>query len=147
VQVTAQFADSLYSLERLQALRLALWGGASVVLGTGQLAFLRLASRESRVVLHFGVQCALWGALWILVAMIWRNAVPLRDLAGAVALDRAVWFALGAAASLTLGSATLILFARGTPDRASLLGAGVGTLTQALATAVLAAQLSVAIVR
>ncbi len=151
MQVSAQFADSLYAVERLQALRLVLWGAASILLGSLLIAFLQLTKRESRLLLHFGAQCALWGVLWVVAAVFWQSTIALRDLAGAVALDRAAWFALGVAGSVALSAAALIVaarvLARGTRAGGTMLGVSVGALTQAVAITVLALQLSAAIVR
>ena len=147
MQVEAQFADTLFLLERLQAVRLAIWGGASVLLGTSLLAFLRVARRESSVLLQFGIQCAAWGAFWIAFAGAWRSSTHLRDLAGAVELDRAAWFSLGIASAVVVCGAILILVGRGQRDGGALVGAAVGAMTQGLAVVVLALQLSAAVVR
>lgn len=55
------WADTLLALERGHLLRLALWGGGSVLAGSALLAWLALAHRVAPLVRHFAIQCAAWG--------------------------------------------------------------------------------------
>ena len=57
------WADTLLGLERAHLLRLVLWGGTSVLVGSALLALLRVRGRRSSLLDHFGIQTALWGAI------------------------------------------------------------------------------------
>ena len=134
-------------LEQLHLVRLSLWAGASIVAGTAILAFLRAARRQSAVLLHFAVQCALWGVVDLGLVLSARGDLELRDLAGAVALDRFLWFNIGLDVGYVLIGATLALIGWRLGRRGGLVGAGIGIIVQGLALALLDLQLSANIVR
>ena len=89
------FADTLLAAERGHLLRLALWGAMSVVAGSAILALLSARRVRSPLLQHFAIQTAAWGAVDLAIcAAAWRG-LTLRDLTGAVALDRFLWFNIG----------------------------------------------------
>ena len=131
------FADTLLQLERAHLVRLLAWGALSVLLGSALLAT-RLASRRAAPLLfHFAAQTAAWGAVdLVLAALAWRG-LHLRDLAGALALDRLLWLNIGLDAGYVAVGATLALVGWRLTRSLPLLGAGIGVLMQGLGLAVL----------
>jgi hypothetical protein len=129
------WSDTLLALERAHLLRVALWGGGSVLAGSLLLALLALRGRlaASALVKHFAVQTAAWGAIDLaLVAFAWRG-LALRDHAGAMHLDRLLWLNLGLDAGYVGVGATLALSAWTLGRRLGGVGAGLGIVTQGTA--------------
>src|SRR5947199_7704461 len=89
------WADTLLAAERAHLLRLALWGGASLLLGTAVVAMLRIGRPRSSLLEHFGIQTAVWGAIELAMALVAQRSLALRDLAGATRLDRMLWLNIG----------------------------------------------------
>jgi len=89
------WADTLLAAEGAHLLRLLLWGAASLLVGTGMLAWLRLGARRSALLEQFGIQTAAWGTAEIALAALARASLGIRDLAGATRLDRLLWLNLG----------------------------------------------------
>jgi hypothetical protein len=131
------WADTLLALERGHLLRLALWGGGSVLAGTALLAWLTLGRRAAPLLRHFAIQCAAWGAVDLaIVAWAWRG-LALRDFAGAQGLVNFLWFNVGLDAGYVAVGATLALTAWRWGPRPGGVGAGTGVIVQGMALALL----------
>src|SRR4249920_1531789 len=89
------WADTLLVAERAHLLRLALWGGANLLIGTVVVAMLRVRRVRSPLLDHFGIQTAAWGAVELSLALLGQRSLSLRDLAGATRLDRMLWLNIG----------------------------------------------------
>ena len=133
------WSDTLLALERAHLLRVALWGGGSVLAGSLLLALLAVRGRlgTSPLVKHFAIQTAAWGAVDLaLIALAWRG-LALRDHAGATQLERVLWLNIGLDAGYVGVGATLALTAWLLGRRMGGVGAGLGIVTQGLALFVL----------
>jgi hypothetical protein len=131
------FADTLLAAERGHLLRLALWGALSVVVGTGVWAVLAARRVRSPLLLNFAIQTGAWGAIDLAIcAAAWRS-LRLRDLAGAIALDRFLWFNIGLDAGYVAVGATLAIVGWRLSRSLALVGAGIGIIVQGTALAVL----------
>jgi hypothetical protein len=131
------WADALLALERTHLLRLALWGGGSVLAGT--LVFLLLALRRQRSPLlqHFAIQTAAWGAVDLAIcAWAWRG-LALRDFDGATSLVNFLWLNVGLDVGYVGVGLTLALAAWRLGKRLGGVGAGLGVIVQGLALALL----------
>lgn len=129
------FADTLLALERAHLVRLALWGGGSVLAGTLLLALvaLRRAAGDLAFLRHFAVQTAAWGAVDLaIVVWAWRG-LALRDAAGAEWLDRFLWLNLGLDVGYVGVGVTLALCGWRLGRRLALVGAGAGVVVQGAA--------------
>lgn len=129
------WSDTLLALERAHLLRVALWGGGSVLAGSLLLALLAVRGRlgTSALVKHFAIQTAAWGAVDLaLVALAWRG-LALRDHAGATRLDRLLWLNLGLDVGYVGVGVTLALTAWLLGRRLGGVGAGLAIVTQGLA--------------
>lgn len=132
------WSDTLLALERAHLLRLALWGGASVLVGSLVLALLVLLAARGRAAAsplprHFAVQTAAWGAIDLaIVAWAWPR-LALRDHAGALDLDRFLWLNLGLDAGYVGVGLTLAASAWVLGRRLGGVGAGLGIVLQGLA--------------
>lgn len=131
----------------MHLLRLSLWAGASILTGTAIVALLRALRRQSAILLHFAVQTAAWGVVDLAVVLWARNGLKLRDLAGAIALDRFLWFNIGLDVGYVLVGAMLALVGWRLGRRGGLIGAGIGVIVQGMALGLLDLQLSASIVR
>lgn len=131
------WADALLSLERTHLLRLALWGGASVLLGTLVLAWLATRGTRSPLLQHFAIQTAAWGAVDLAIcAWAWRG-LALRDLDGATSLVSFLWLNVGLDVGYAGVGLTLALCSWRFARRLGGVGAGIGIIVQGLALAVL----------
>ena len=127
------WADTLFALERGHLLRLAIWGGASVL--TSSILYTVLAVRDDRAPLlrHFAIQMAAWGivdggiALWS-----WRG-LALRDFAGAQTLLNFLWLNTGLDVGYVAVGATLAIAAWRWGARAGGTGAGLAVMVQGAA--------------
>ncbi len=131
------WADALLALERTHLLRLALWGGGSVLAGT--LVFLLLALRRQRSPLlqHFAIQTAAWGAVDLAICTwAWRG-LALRDFDGATSLVNFLWLNVGLDAGYVGVGVTLAIAAWRLGRRLGGVGAGLGVIVQGLALALL----------
>ncbi len=144
---TSQFGSDLLALEELHLLKLGVWGALSVVVGTALVAFVRARRTESPLLQHFGIQCAAWGLIDLLIVWWAHGGLALRDLAGAIALDRFLWFNIGLDVGYVMLGLTLALCGWKLGRRLGLVGAGLGVLVQGLALTVLDLQLSAGLVR
>ena len=140
------WADTLLAAERGHLIRLLVWGAASIVAGTAVGAFLVVGRRESSLLRHFAIQTVAWGAVDIAIcAVAWRS-LALRDLAGAVRLDRFIWLNIGLDAGYVMVGLTLFLVGWRVLRRLGVVGAGLAVIVQGTALAlldlVLASQIS-----
>jgi len=139
------WADTLLAAERAHVIRLLVWGGGSIVIGTAVLAWLHAGRRRSALVAHFGIQTAAWGTLEVALGALLHASLAMRDLAGATRLDRLLWFNVGLDAGYVLVGLTLLVTAWRL-RRLGLAGAGLAVVVQGIALALLdlllAAQIS-----
>lgn len=143
----AQFASDLLELEKLHLLKLTIWGALSVVLGSLLIATLRVRRTESPLLLHFGIQSAAWGGIDLLIVWWAARGLELRDYAGAVALDRFLWFNVGLDVGYVLVGLCLAICGWKLGRKLGLVGAGLGVVVQGLALFVLDLQLTAGLVR
>jgi len=140
------WADTLLAAERTHLLRLALWGAASLLVGTALVVMLRIRQPESALVKHFGIQTAIWGAVELGAALLLMRSLALRDLSGATQLDRLLWMNIGLAVGYALVGITLVVIGSRVVRRFGLVGAGIAIVVQGAALAamdlLLAAQIS-----
>jgi hypothetical protein len=127
------FSDTLLAIERAHLLRVAAWGGGSVLVGTLVLAALALARASSPLLRHFAFQTAAWGAIDLaIVAFAWRG-LRLRDHAAAVSLDRFLWMNIGLDIGYVGVGLTIAVASWTLGRRLGGVGAGVGVMVQGLA--------------
>jgi hypothetical protein len=127
------WADTLLAAERTHLLRLLVWGGASVLVGTALLAWLRVGARRSELLEQFAVQIAAWGVLDLARgALAYATLVP-RDVAAATRLDRLLWLNIGLDAGYVLVGLTLAATGWRLGRRLGLAGAGMGVTVQGTA--------------
>jgi len=131
------WADTLLAAERAHLLRLALWGAASLLIGTALVAMLRLGRPRSPLLKHFGIQTGAWGAVELGVALLLLRSLALRDLSGATRLDRRVWMNIGLDVGYVLVGITLVVIGWRAVRRFGLVGAGMAIVLQGAALAVL----------
>jgi hypothetical protein len=143
----AQFASDLLELEKLHLLKLTIWGALSVVIGSLLIAVLRVRRTESPLLLHFGIQSAAWGGIDLLIVWWASRGLAIRDYAGAVALDRFLWFNVGLDVGYVLLGLTLAVCGWKLGRKLGLVGAGLGIIVQGLALFVLDLQLTAGLVR
>jgi len=139
------WADTLLVLERGHLLRLALWGGASVLIGTLLLGSLIIRRADAPLLRHFAIQTAAWGAVDLVIcASSWRG-LALRDYAGAQALLNFLWLNTGLDAGYVAVGITLAVAAWRWGAKAGGIGAGLGVIVQGLALLLLDVRLIVVI--
>jgi hypothetical protein len=131
------WADALLALERTHLLRLTLWGGASVLVGTLLLALLAVRTQRSPLLQHFAIQTAAWGAVDLAIAAWARTGHALRDLDGATRLVNILWLNVGLDIGYAAVGLTLALAAWRLGPRWGAVGAGIGVIVQGLALALL----------
>ena len=131
------WADTLLTLERAHLVRLALWGGASLLVGSSLLTLLRVRGHRSSLLEHFGIQTTLWGAIDLVLVLVALQRLELRDLAGATRLDRFLWLNVGLDAGYVMVGLTLLIFGWRAPQRPGLIGAGLAVIVQGSALAIL----------
>jgi hypothetical protein len=131
------WADTLLAAERAHLLRLALWGAASLLIGTALVAALRLGRPRFPLLEHFGIQTGAWGAVELGVALLPLRSLALRDLSGATRLDRRVWMNIGLDVGYVLVGITLVVIGWRAVRRFGLVGAGMAIVLQGAALAVL----------
>jgi hypothetical protein len=131
------FSDTLLLAERAHLNRILVWGAASVIVGTLLLAFVTARRVGSPLLLHFAVQTAAWGAIDLVIALVARRGLALRDVSGATRLDRFVWFNNGLDVGYVAVGLTLAIVGWQLGRRLGLVGAGVGIVVQGLALLVL----------
>ena len=144
------FATGVYllELERGHLLRLGVWAAVSLLAGVLLVPLVgRLAPASQGFWRHFGIQSGAWGAVDLIIVAVAWNGLALRDLAGAIALDRFLWLNIGLDVGYAMVGLTLIAFGARKPRRVGLVGAGAAIVAQGVALAILDAQLSAYIVR
>jgi hypothetical protein len=127
------WADTLLALERGHLLRLALWGGASMLVGTLLLALLAVRRLQAPLLRHFAIQIAAWGAIELAICAWGRSGLALRDFAGAQRLMHMLWLNVGLDAGYVAVGATLALTAWRWGRRPGGVGAGIGVIVQGFA--------------
>lgn len=135
--VCVMWADALLTLERTHLLRLTVWGGASVVLGSLLLAWLALRSVRSPLLQHFAIQTAAWGAVDLGICAWGWQGLKLRDLDGATALVNFLWLNVGLDVGYAAVGITLALASWKLGQKLGGVGAGIGVVVQGLALALL----------
>lgn len=133
----SMWSDTLLTAERAHLLRLLVWGGASVLVGTALLAWLRGTRRRSSLLDHFALQTAGWGAVDVVLAALAFRSLAERDLSGATQLDRFLWLNIGLDAGYVMVGVALAVAGWRLGKRLGLVGAGVGVVVQGCALAVL----------
>lgn len=131
------WADTLLAAERAHLVRLAIWGGASLLVGSALLGLLRSRNFHSSLLDHFGIQTAAWGALTIALSVAGLRHLELRDLAGATWLDRFLWLNIGLDTGYVMVGLTLLVFGWRVLRRPGLVGAGLAVIVQGSALALL----------
>ena len=131
------WADTLLAAERAHLVRVAIWGGASLLVGSALLGLLRLRNLHSSLLDHFGIQTAAWGALTIALSFAGLRHLELRDLAGATRLDRFLWLNIGLDTGYVMVGLTLFVFGWRVLRRPGLVGAGLAVIVQGSALALL----------
>jgi hypothetical protein len=125
------WADTLQTLEQQHFLRLLVWGGASVLIGTVILVVFRIARAKAPLATHFAAQCTVWG----IAALIWAGysyeRVPLRDYDDAASLARSLWLILALEALAIVSGLTFATFGWAIGRRIGAVGTGVGVVVQA----------------
>jgi hypothetical protein len=147
MELTGQWADALLAAERLHLAKLAIWALLSIVTGTTILALLRLRALGSPLLRHFALQTAAWGV--VIGALAWwgRTQLALRDLSGAVALDRFVWLNVGLGVGYVAVGIAIAVLGWTSGRRMGLVGAGIGVVVQGAALTLLDLQLAAQVIR
>jgi hypothetical protein len=127
------WADALLAAERAHLVRLLLWGGASLLGGTMLITWLLATRREGSLLRHFAIQTAAWGGIDVAICAFAWNTLALRDLRGAVQLDRFLWLNVGLDAGYVLVGATLAIAGHRLGRRMGMVGAGIGVIVQGIA--------------
>ncbi len=140
------WADTLLAAERAHLVRLLVWGGGSVLVGTALLAWLHRGRRRSALLKHFGTQTAAWGAVELAFGATALGTLATRDLAGATRFDRLLWLNVGLDAGYVLVGLTFLATGWRLGRRLGMVGAGLAIVVQGIALGlldlVLASQIS-----
>jgi hypothetical protein len=131
------WADTLQAAERAHLLRLLVWSAASILSGTGLLAFLRMRGQHSELLGHFAVQAAVWGTAIALFAAWQFQLLGPRDVGSATRLDRMLWLFIGLDVGAVVVGLALVVLGWRVGRRMSLVGAGMGVVVQGGALALL----------
>lgn len=131
------WADTLLAVERAHLIRLIVWGGASLLVGSALLGLMRVRGHRSALLRHFGIQTTAWGAVDLALAAAGLQRLELRDLAGATRLDRFLWLNIGLDIGYVLVGITLLVVGWRLAWRMGLVGAGVAVIVQGSALALL----------
>jgi uncharacterized protein DUF6992 len=109
-----------------------LLAGVSIVAGTA-IAVMLVARRErSRLLQHFAIQMAAWGAAIAIFAGVSWAGLHIRDLSGAARLERLVWMSAGFDVGIVAVGATLAVAGYVMVRSAATLGAGTAIVIQGL---------------
>jgi hypothetical protein len=131
------WADTLLAAEHAHIVRLLVWGGGCVLVGTALLAWLHTGRRRSVLLEHFGIQTAAWGAAELTFGAVARASLATRDLASATRLDRLLWLNVGLDAGYVLVGVTLVVTGWVMGRRLGMAGAGLAVMVQGIALALL----------
>ena len=121
-----QWADTLLNAERVHMARLGVWALLGILTGSALIVLLRLRRTSSPLLFHFALTQVAFGGLNAIHAIWGRSTLDLRDLAGAVRLERIAWFNAGVDVGIILLGATLVVIGWGPVRRLALVGAGLG---------------------
>ena len=124
------WSDTLFAIERAHLLRLALWGGTSLIAGTALLAWMIVRRSVSPLLRGFSLQTSLWGAVGVGVAALGLLRLRERDLIAATRLDRLLWFSAGLDAGLILAGVTLAVTGWVLGRRLGVVGSGIAVVVQ-----------------
>lgn len=147
MDLTGQWADALLAAERVAITKLAFWALASILAGSLLLAAIRIRATATPLLLHFGIQLVAWGVVEGAWAFWSRRGLVLRDLGGAVALDRAVWLHVGLDIGTVAVGAAIAICGWRLGRRLAAVGAGLAVALQGAALALLHLQLAAQVVR
>jgi hypothetical protein len=131
------WADTLLAAEGAHLLRILLWGAASLLVGTGLLAWLRLGARRSALLEQFAIQTAAWGTAEVALAALARASLGIRDLTAATRLDRLLWLNLGLDAGYVMLGLALAIAGWRLARHLGYVGAGIAIIVQGGALALL----------
>ena len=131
------WADTLLAAEGAHLLRILLWGAASLLVGTGLLAWLRLGARRSMLLEQFAIQTAAWGTAELALAGLARASLAMRDLTAATRLDRLLWLNLGLDAGYVMLGLALAIAGWRLARHPGYMGAGIAIIVQGSALALL----------
>lgn len=127
------WADQVLAFERAHLARLLLWGAASLAVGLGCWAFLRIKQLDVPLLRHFAIQTGAWGAVDLVLALAARPTLALRDYDGVTSLDRFLWFNCGLDVGYVAVGVTLSWCGWKLATSKGLLGAGLGIVMQGAA--------------
>lgn len=139
------WADSLLALERGHLLRLAVWGGMSVVVGTLLITMLVAQRTHAPFAKQFAIQTAAWGAIDLAICAWGWKGLALRDYAAATKLVNFLWLNTGLDAGYVMLGATLALTCWKLGPKFGGIGAGVAIIVQGIALVLLDLRLIFAI--
>jgi hypothetical protein len=134
------WSDTLLIAERGALLRLAVWGAASIIAGTGVFAAMAVRRLRTPLLEGFGVQTVLWGAVALARVVEGMAALAPRDLVAATQLERWVWMLTGLDVGLLAVGATLAIGGWMLAKRLGVVGAGIALVVQGAALLALDAQ-------
>ena len=124
------WSDTLLAVERAHLLRLLVWAGSSVVVGTALYTALLLKRSTSELLRHFAIQAFAWGLLNLAIAAAGMRRLAERDFASATRLDRMLWLSAGLDIGIIVVGATLAITGWALARRLAFVGAGIGVLVQ-----------------
>lgn len=127
------WADIILSAERQHLLRLLVWSGLSIILGTSVVVVVAARRVRSPLLAHFAMQTIAWGVLIALMSSVAWRGLHLRDVGGAARLERLLWMRIGLDIGCIGVGTTLGLTSRLTTRRMQLTGAGIGVIVQGVA--------------
>lgn len=127
------WADQVLAFERAHLARLLLWGAASLAVGLGCWAFVRIKRLDVPLLRHFAIQTGAWGAVDLVLALAARPTLALRDYDGVTRLDRFLWFNCGLDVGYVAVGVTLSWCGWKLATSKGLLGAGLGIVMQGAA--------------
>ena len=131
------WADTLQVAERAHLLRFFVWAAASILCGTGLLAYLRARGVSSELLRHFAIQSAGWGTGIALFAAWQFHRLAPRDVGSATRLDRLLWLSVGLDVGVAAVGVALVAVGWRVGRRMTLVGAGMGLVVQGFALTVL----------
>jgi hypothetical protein len=131
------WSDTLLAAERSHLIRVAIWAVTSAVLGTSIVAIIMVRQIVAPIALWFAVQTMVWGSLELIVSAARWFALSMRDVAGAMRLERLTWFAIGLDIGIVGTGVTAALIAWRLKRHVGAFGGGLGVVVQGLGLLVL----------
>jgi hypothetical protein len=141
------WADTLLRAEQQHLLRVLVWSGLSVLVGTAAAATVAVRRIRSPLLKQFALQMAAWGFVVGIIGSFGWRAAKLRDVAAATRLERLVWMNIGLDAGYVAMGATLAGAAWMLGRRLGGVGAGVAIAVQGTALLLLELQFAATISR